>query len=555
MLSAIGVSKSYDGNDALHDVSVSIGPGARVGFVGRNGAGKSTLLKLLAGVIEPDAGRIERAPKSLAVGYLPQEPDAQPGETLRAYLARRTGVAEASARLDDTTAAMSDDPVSIEAYTDALERFLALGADDFEGRLGAVLGEVGLPTDRLDVEVAALSGGQAARAALAAILLSKVDVLLLDEPTNNLDFDGLELLESFLVGRSGGLAVVSHDRAFLDHTCTRILELHEEFHTATEYGGGWSAYVEAQAIATRQQYAAHAKWSAERQRIQSRTQTQKEWAAQGLKKVKKSGERDKFIRHHNKAQTEKLVGKVRISEKALERLDRERVDKPWEGWELKLDLSAHSRSGEVVARLHAVTVTRGAFTLGPVDLQIDAGERVAILGPNGGGKSTLIGALTGEYAISSGTRWVGPGVVFGAMDQSRLALAIDTPLVNAFVAETGMLTGDARTLLAKFSLGADHVQRPVGALSPGERSRAILAALMARGVNTLILDEPTNHLDLEAIEQLEQALDAFDGTLILVTHDRAFLEAVRTDRIVEVDAGSVSVDALPSSVDGGIDRE
>lgn len=540
MLSAIGVSKSYDGNDALLDVSVSIGPGARVGFVGRNGAGKSTLLKLLAGVIEPDSGRIERAPKTLAVGYLPQEPDARDAETLRAYLARRTGVAAASARFDATTAAMSDDPASIDAYTDALEHFLAIGGDDFDGRVDAVLDEVGLSVDRLDVEVGALSGGQAARAALGAILLSKVDVLLLDEPTNNLDFAGLDVLESFLVGRAGGLAVVSHDRAFLDHTCNRVVELHEEFHTATEYAGGWSAYVDAQALATRQQYTAHAKWSTERQRIQTRTQTQKEWAAQGLKKVRKSGERDKFIRHHNRAQTEKLVGKVRISEKALERLDRERVDKPWEGWELKLDLSARSRSGDVVVRLHGATVVRGAFTLGPVDLQIDAGERVAILGPNGGGKSTLIGAITGAVSLAAGTRWMGPGVVFGAMDQSRLALALDTPLVDAFVADTGMLTGEARTLLAKFSLGAEHVQREVGALSPGERSRAILAALMARGVNTLILDEPTNHLDLEAIEQLEAALDAFDGTLLLVTHDRAFLEGVRTDRIVEVDAGTVT---------------
>ncbi|MFZ4585935.1 MAG: ribosomal protection-like ABC-F family protein [Acidimicrobiia bacterium] len=540
MLSARSVTKSFDGTPVLAGVSLSITDGARLGIVGRNGAGKTTLLRMLAGVEDPDGGSIDRAPLSTSVGYLPQETDAQPGETLRAYLARRTGVAAASQHLDETTAALSGDDESIAAYSDALESFLAIGGDDFDARVGEVCATVGLPVSRLDVEVGVLSGGEASRAALAAILLSRVDVLLLDEPTNDLDFAGLDLLESFLVGRSGGLAVVSHDRAFLDRTCTRVIELHEEHHTATEFAGGWSDYVAARDLERSQQYAAHEKWSAERSALKSRVQSQREWSSQGIKKAKKSGETDKFIRNKNKADSEKLVGKVRISEKALDRLERERVDKPWEGWELRLELGAATRPGDVVARLVGATVRRDTFTLGPVNLEIGGGEHVAILGRNGSGKSTLLGLITGAIEPDDGTVWRGPSVVFGTMDQSRVALDPGSTLLDAFTTDTGMLAVDARTLLAKFSLGADHVTRHVGDLSPGERTRAILAALSARGVNCLVLDEPTNHLDLEAIEQLEGALADYDGTLLLVTHDRAFLDHVSVHRTIDVDQGTVT---------------
>src|SRR5205823_5564502 len=189
------------------------------------------------------------------------EPDARPGETLRAYLARRTGVAPAEAELDRLTDAMAEDPGLVDAYTEALDRFLALGGDDLEARSGAVLDDVGLPADRLDVEIGALSGGQAARAALAAILLARFDVFLLDEPTNNLDFAGLDRLERFLSSIPGGVVVVSHDRAFLDRTVTRIVEIQEETHKAVEFAGGWSDFVAARELARTQQRAAFERYS------------------------------------------------------------------------------------------------------------------------------------------------------------------------------------------------------------------------------------------------------------------------------------------------------
>jgi ATPase subunit of ABC transporter with duplicated ATPase domains len=535
VLTASHISLSRGGQVILDDVSLLVGPRTRTGLVGPNGIGKTTLLRILAGLEKPDGGTIEAAPRTLTVGYLPQEPDGRPGETLRGYLARRTGVAEAAAELDRLTAALADDPGHVEAYTDALERFLALGGDDLDARAGEVCADVGLAGDRLDVEVGALSGGQAARAALAAILLSRFDVFLLDEPTNNLDFAGLDRLEQFLDSLPGGVVVVSHDRAFLDRTVTRIVELQEETHRAVEYAGGWSDFVAARDLSRAQQYEAFDKYRAERRDLTDRMRTQRQWADKGVTKQKKRPrDHDKAQQGFFKNRTEKQAAKVRATERALERL--ESVDKPWEGWELRLSLAPSARSGDVVARLDGAVVQRGSFTLGPVDLEVAWQERLAILGPNGSGKTTLLRALLGDLPLAAGTRWLGPGVVVGEMDQARDLYNGGESLVATFMAETGLTVPDARTLLAKFALGADHVERVGASLSPGERSRAILATLMARGVNCLVLDEPTNHLDLAAIEQLESALDAFDGTLLLVTHDRRFLEAVHVTRTVTLPA-------------------
>jgi len=224
---------------------------------------------------------------------------------------------------------------------------------------------------------------------------------------------------------------------------------------------------------------------------------------------------------------------VRITEKALERLDA--VDKPWEAWELHLSIAAAPRSGAVVARLSGAIVERGTFRLGPVDLEVGWAERIAITGANGTGKSTLLAALLGRLPLASGSQWLGPGVVVGEVDQARARFERHESTLEAFQAESELTTQqEARSLLAKFGLGADHVMRPAASLSPGERTRAVLALLMARGVNCLVLDEPTNHLDLPAIEQLEQALDEYDGTLLLVTHDRRLLDTVHLDRRISL---------------------
>jgi ATPase subunit of ABC transporter with duplicated ATPase domains len=533
VLIARDVTRHHGAQVVLGGISVSVHAGARLGVVGPNGIGKSTLLRVLAGVEVPDGGTVARSPATTTVGWLPQEPDVRAGETLRAYLARRTGVAAASAALDHATAELGDDATSIEVYTHALEHFLALGGDDLDARAGAVLADVGLAADRLDVAIGDLSGGQAARAALAAILLSRQDVLLLDEPTNDHDFAGLDLLESFVTSTRSAVVTVSHDRAFLDRCATRILELRLPDHDAVEHAGGWSDFVAARALLRRQQQEGYERYVAERDRLRSRQQTQREWAVTGVKNAKRrKTDNDKLHPHLQAQRSEKMAAKVKATEKAIERLDV--VDKPWEPWELQLELRAATRAGDVVARLEQAVVELGSFRLGPIDLEVGWQERVAILGRNGSGKTTLLRAILGDVVLTGGTRWLGPGVRIGLLDQRRLRYGTDRPLLDGFLAVTGMERGAARSLLAKFGLGADHVDRPGDRLSPGERTRALLAELMAEGVNCLVLDEPTNHLDVEAIEQLESALEGFDGTLVLVTHDRAFLDAVRVTRTVDL---------------------
>lgn len=517
---------------------MSVDRGSRLGVVGPNGVGKSTLLRVLAGTQAPDQGVVEKAPASLRVAFLAQETDARPGEVLLDYLARRSGVAEASAALDHQTERLAHDPTALDDYSQALDAFLAAGGGDFETRAGSVAAEVGLPVDRHDVPVTEYSGGQSARARLAAVLLTKADVLLLDEPTNDLDFAGLDLLEDAVSRFDGAVVMVSHDRAFLDRAATRILEIEEHSHRSREYAGAWSEYVERRALARSQAAAAFADWKAERDRLRARIRTQRSWSEEGVRKaVRKPRDNDKAQRGFRVDRTEKQAAKVRTSERALERLGA--IEKPWEGWELRLDLAHDGRSGDRVARLDGAVVRRGDWALGPVDLEIDWAERIVVTGPNGGGKSTLLAALLGELPLEAGTRWAGPSVRFGQLDQRRRRVDPRRSLADAFIEATGLTTGGARSTLAKFGLGAAHVGRAVGHLSPGERTRAQLAELMVQGTNCLVLDEPTNHLDLPAIEQLEEALESFAGTLLVVTHDRWLLETLRVDRAVEVENGRV----------------
>jgi ATPase subunit of ABC transporter with duplicated ATPase domains len=541
VLSAQNVMVTQANRTVLDSVSVSVDRRSRLGVVGPNGVGKSTLLRVLAGTQIPDEGRVERAPASLRVAFLAQETDARPGEALMDYLGRRTGVAEAEAELDRLTRLLEQDHAAVDDYGAALETFLAIGGEDFPARAGSVARELGLSADRARVPVAELSGGQAARVRLASVLLAKSDVLLLDEPTNDLDFAGLELLEDAIDRFDGAVVAVSHDRAFLDRIATRILELEEHSHHATEYAGGWSEFVERRALARSQAADAYGAWKAERDRLRSRIRTQRAWSEEGARRTaRKPKDHDKAQRGFFVNRTEKQAAKVRVSERALDRLGD--MEKPWEGWRLQLDLSPSQRSGDRVATLTDAVLRRGDWHLGPVNLEIGWAERLIITGPNGGGKSSLLSAIVGRIPLESGQRWIGPAVRFGELDQHRRRVDPGCALIDAFVAGTSLTTQEARSALAKFGLGAAHVGRPIGRLSPGERTRAQLAELMIRGTNCLVLDEPTNHLDLPAIEQIEEALDSYTGTLLLVTHDRWLLEQVAYDRLVEVHDGLISAD-------------
>ena len=287
---------------------------------------------------------------------------------------------------------------------------------------------------------------------------------------------------------------------------------------------------------------AYEEYDTKRSTLAGRAQREREWATQGLSRAKKKpSDNDKNIKAFKINQSEQLAGKAARTDKMMERLDV--VEEPREAWQLRMQLAEVERSGDVVGRLQQAVVQRDSFTLGPVDLQVGYGERIVIEGPNGSGKSTLLGALLGEIPLTSGQQWRGPGVVVGRLEQARQQLTDQPTVLAAFMAVTGMLVPEARTLLAKFGIGAEHVNRPAESLSPGERTRLVLALLMAKGSNCLVLDEPTNHLDMPAIEQLEQAVETFGGTVLLVTHDRSLLTNVRRTRTIVLRAGQIITDA------------
>jgi ATPase subunit of ABC transporter with duplicated ATPase domains len=534
------ISKERGSAQILSEIDLTVGPEHRLGVIGPNGVGKSTLLRILAGLEAPDSGRVVLSPPDSTIAYLAQEHKADGTETLRELLARRTGIAGATIELESTAQELAEGAAGAEdRYSKALERYMALGGPDFEARSAMVLPDLGLPDRLLPLTTASLSGGQRARASLAALLLSRHDVLLLDEPTNDLDFDGLSRLEAFLSGREGGLVVVSHDRAFLARIVTSIVDLDEASHRATTYGGGFAGYLLAKATARRHAEEAYGEFVHERDRLRSRERVQRQWAVSGVAKERRHPkDGDKAQRDFRINRSEKQASKVRITEKALERLGQ--AEKPWESWELHLDLAQAHRSGDVVARLSGAVVRRGEWQLGPIDLEVRWADRLAIVGPNGSGKTTLLGALLGRIPLHGGSRWAGPSVVVGELGQERQRLSVDrSSLLDAFTAALGRATpvSEARSLLAKFGLSATHVLRPASSLSPGERTRAELALLLARGTNCLVLDEPTNHLDLPAIEQLEEALESWAGTLLLVTHDRRLLESVRIADRVQLEGG------------------
>ena len=552
-LVAQGLAGGYAHRTLFDHLDLTVAPGDVVGIVGVNGAGKSTLLRILAGELDPQAGSVHRSPADAFVGWLPQEHERIVGETIAGYVARRTGAAEASARLDAAATAFSSmeprvpgSPDPADEYSVALEHWLASGAADLDERLPAVLAELGLTLDAHDSRISAdslmtsLSGGQAARVGLAALLCARFDIVLLDEPTNDLDLDGLERLEAFVRGIRGGVVLVSHDREFLARSVTRVLELDLAQHSNRIYGGGYDAYLEERATARRQQRDDYEEFAAKKADLVARARTQREWSSQGVRNaMKKSPDNDKIRRKASTESSEKQAQKVRQMESRIARLDE--VEEPRKEWQLEFTIGRAPRSSSVVSTLNEAVVTQGDFTLGPVSLQVEAGERIGITGPNGAGKSTLLGLLLGRRQADAGSSSLGASVAIGEIDQARTQLSGDAALAEAFEALVPEYTaGEVRTLLAKFGLRADHVLRPVDALSPGERTRAGLALLQARGVNVLVLDEPTNHLDLAAIEQLEEALEAYEGTLLLVTHDRRMLENVRLDRRWQVKGGRVS---------------
>ncbi len=546
---ATGVSIGHGPVVLAEGIDLSVSPGRVIGLVGQNGAGKTTLLRVLAGLDAPLAGVVRRAPSTTTVGYLAQQVEVlDPSETVNQWLARRTGVAQATHAMESAASALATgDPLG-DQYADLLDSWLALGGADFEDRVPAALADVGLASAKGgDDLILSLSGGQRARVALAALYLARFDVFCLDEPTNDLDLAGLAQLERFVNEvrqRPAAVVVVSHDRAFLEAVTTDVLEIDGNERRAQLFGGGFAAFLEEREVARKHAREAFEDYRERHDDLTDRARVTREWASKGVRNAradlkKKGTDPDKIGRKFKADASEKQAGKAGRLEKQAERLDE--VIEPRKVWNLSYVIAAAPRSGSVVATFSNAVVDRGPFRLGPVSVELQYGDRVAVTGPNGAGKSTLLSLLLGQLAPTAGDVHRGSGVVVGELDQARIPVEGDATLVDAFLQwYPGTTVADARTLLAKFGLSGDDVVRPARLLSPGERTRATLARFQHEGVNLLVLDEPTNHLDLPAIEQLEQALEAYPGTLLLVSHDRRLLEAVKVNRRWHISNGQFS---------------
>ncbi|MEP7331890.1 MAG: ABC-F family ATP-binding cassette domain-containing protein [Terracoccus sp.] len=517
--------------------------------VGPNGSGKSSLMRTIAGELPIESGSIRLAPTNATIAWLPQVPPDD-HETLLGYCRDRTGVGHADSELELASVAIaSGEQGADERYSLALHSWLSLGAADLDERLPGVAAAVGLTVDP-GRALGSLSGGQAARAALVAVLLSQFDVLLLDEPTNNLDARGLRLVAAFVRSHPGPVLVASHDRDWLDEVTTSVVELDLPQQRIGHYTGGYRDFVAQRTVARAQAWEAYSDYATERDGLQTQSRQHHGWADRGRRNVAQGAEPDKHIREKHRARADRQDARGARIERAADRLVA--VEQPRKEWRLRYAIAEGRPSADVVATLSAAVVVRGEFTLGPVSLSLGRGDRVAVTGDNGSGKTTLIGALLGEFALTSGRHSLGTRVAIGVIDQRRERLDVGAALLEVATAALGTDPttsaewGPAavRTLLAKFGLGAEHVRRPASSLSMGERTRALMAIFQGREVNLLVLDEPTNHLDVDAIEQLEAAVAAFTGTVLVVSHDAGLLRGIRLTHLWKVRDGHVGIDAL-----------
>lgn len=526
MLTVHQLSKSYNLDPILQNISFTVNAGERVGLVGPNGSGKTTLLRILAGQEQPDAGHVAFTPADLRVGYLSQGFEINPTLTLNQVLHQAVGDPELlEAELAQLGVALAAEPQRDDlqaAYDQVLERLTRLDT----ARVESVLANLGLAEVPPEQEVGRLSGGQKTRLALALVLLGDPQLLLLDEPTNHLDIEMLEWLEAWLADFPGGVLLVSHDRTFLDHTVNRILDLDPSKQMIREYVGNYSDYVEQVTGERERQWQA---WRDQEYEVRRMRQDINRTMEQARHVERTTKPNQPGVRRIAK----KVARKAKSREKKLERYleSDERVEKPGRSWQMKLAFDEDTHIGRDVLALEDLSVGYPGHPplLQGVNGTVQAGQRVALTGPNGAGKTTLLRTIAGQLPPLAGQVRLGGSVRLGYMSQEQELLDSASTALAAVQEVALMNETEARSFLHFFLFEGDDALRPIGKLSFGERARLSLARLVAAGCTFLLLDEPINHLDIPSRERFEQALAAYEGTVMAVIHDRYFIDRFATD--------------------------
>ncbi len=527
MLTVHHISKSYNLNPILKDVSFSLNPGEKVGLVGPNGSGKSTLLRIISGEELPDEGYIHLSPGNLRLGYLPQGFDLGANLTFGQFIQE---IADDPEMLEEELEALAIElaanPEQQElqtAYDDLLQR---LQQPSIVGRLSAILAAFQLDSIKENQRVSTFSGGQKTRLSTALVLLSNPQLLILDEPTNHLDITMLEWLEDWLLGFKGGVLIVTHDRTFLERTVTRILAIDPRNQSLRSFEGAYTDYLEQINREYEKQWAEYKDEVTEIRRMKQDIARTKEQARQ----VEiTSTSREPGVRRYAK----KVAVKAKSREKKLDRFLKsdDRVEKPKAGWQIKIAFDSPDHLGKDVLSLQNLTIGYPGYDplLTNVNIHVQSGQRIALTGPNGGGKTTLIRTILGQLEPMDGEVHIGSSVSIGYMSQEQETLDLEAIPVEIIQSVAPYNHTETRNFLHYYLFSGDDALRPVKYLSYGERSRLLLARLVAKGCNLLLLDEPINHLDIPSREQFETALKSFDGTVLAVVHDRYFILRYATE--------------------------
>jgi len=535
MLSAQHINKTYGIHTVLQDITFSISTGERLGLIGPNGCGKSTLLRILTGQEKPDSGLLAHTRPGLRIGYLAQGLDIDPSLTVAEACSPASEQASESemVKLASELAANPTDKKLQLAYDEALQTLERVNL--LPANLLASLGLAGIPPD---TKIGALSGGQKTRLMLARLLLTEPNLLLLDEPTNHLDIGMLEWLEDWLNRFRGAVLIVSHDRIFLDNTVSAILELDPSTHTLGHYAGNYSYYVEQKLTEHEHQLREYADWKAEISRLRRAAVRMREGARFRKGGKADPGNTDGFAIGFFADRTKETVKKAKhIEARADHLLNEERIEKPRPSWQMKLDFATpdHQSKDILVTEYLSIGYPGHVPLLENIRLHIHAGDRIALTGPNGCGKTTLLGTIAGKLEPAAGSVRLGPSVKLGYMTQEQEHLDLQKSPMETIQGAGIFNQTEARHFLHFFLFGGDDPLRPCGKMSYGERSRLELALLVAQGCTFLLLDEPINHLDIPARARFEQALAKCTGSVLAVIHDRYFIEQFATQMWVVED--------------------